>query len=181
MVKKLLALAAATCLALSLAACGSSGTSLPSLTLPGSESSVVSGGEASEASALEPVADTDFSDDLEGLCQFMEANYAVTGEKEEMSYQEIGAIGGFRYLFTYAGSSLQVEFYQFDLENLDEKAQACLDSVKAQGTFTVLDNQVPAVLSDNGRYLMIYTDAGDSEESTAQRQRVEELFRGFKA
>ena len=61
------------------------------------------------------------------------------------------------------------------------KAQACLDSVKAQGTFTVLDNQVPAVLSDNGRYLMIYTDAGDSEESAAQRQRVEELFRGFKA
>ena len=110
----------------------------------------------------------------------MEANYAVTGEKEEMSYQEIGAIGGFRYLFTYAGSSLQVEFYQFDLENLDEKAQACLDSVKAQGTFTVLDNQVPAVLSDNGRYLMIYTDAGDSEESTAQRQRVEELFRASK-
>ena len=162
MVKKLLALAAAACLALSLAACGSSGTSLPSLTLPGSESSAVSGGEGSEASALEPVADTDFSDDLEGLCQFMEANYAVTGEKEEMSYQEIGAIGGFRYLFTYAGSSLQVEFYQFDLENLDEKAQACLDSVKAQGTFTVLDNQVPAVLSDNGRYLMIYTDAGDS-------------------
>ena len=181
MVKKLLALAAATCLALSLAACGSSGTSLPSLTLPGSESSAVSGGEGSEASALEPVADTDFSDDLEGLCQFMEANYAVPGEKEELSYQEIGAIGGFRYLFTYAGSSLQVEFYQFDLENLDEKAQACLDSVKAQGTFTVLDNQVPAVLSDNGRYLMIYTDAGDSEESTAQRQRVEEPFRGFKA
>ena len=74
-----------------------------------------------------------------------------------------------------------MEFYQFDLENLDEKAQACLDSVKAPGDFHRPGHQVPAVLSDNGRYLMIYTDAGDSEESAAQRQRVEELFRGFKA
>ena len=49
MVKKLLALVAAACLALSLAACGSSGTSLPSLTLPGSESSAVSGGDLAPA------------------------------------------------------------------------------------------------------------------------------------
>ena len=178
MVKKLLALAAAACLAFTLAACGSTGTSLPSLTLPGGESSAVSGEEAGET-ALEPVEDTGFSDDLEGLCQYMEENYAVAGEKEEMSYQEIGAIGGYRYLFTYNGASLQVGFYQFDLEDLNEKAQACLDSVKAQGTFTILDNQVPAVLSDNGKYLMIYTDAKDDDTSNAQRQRVEELFRGF--
>ena len=45
----------------------------------------------------------------------------------------------------------------------------------------MLDDQVPALLSDNGKYMMIYTDADDSEENTAQRERVAALFQGFKA
>ena len=82
-----------------------------------------------------------------------------------------------RYRFTYNGSTVQVELYEFDLENLDEKGKACLDSVKETGKFTVLDNEVPAIL--NGKYLMIYTDTSKKDENTAQKERVEQLFADF--
>ena len=121
-------------------------------------------------------------DTLEGLCEYMAEGLAFAGDPVEMSYKEIGAIAGVRYRFTYNGSTVQVEFYEFDPDNLDEKGKACLDSVQEKGVITVLDNEVPAVL--NGKYLMIYTDTSKKEENTAQRERVEQLFldfAGFKA
>lgn len=121
-------------------------------------------------------------DTLEGLCEYMAEGLAFAGDPVEMSYKEIGAIAGVRYRFTYNGSTVQVEFYEFDLDNLDEKGKACLDSVQEKGVITVLDNEVPAVL--NGKYLMIYTDTSKKEENTAQKERVEQLFldfAGFKA
>ena len=176
MVKRLLALGLCALLALSLAACGATSEKLPTLALEAAGSGVESGQEQPEA-----VADADYEDNLAGLCQYMEANYAVTGEAEEMEYGIIGAVNGVRYRFQFNGVTLQVEFYEFDLDNLGEQGQACLDSVRETGEFTMLDDQVPAVLSDSGKYMMIYTDANDSEENTAQRQRAEEAFRAFKA
>lgn len=193
MMKKILALAAAAALALTLAACGGSPEQLPTLTVPGEESassaaSAVSGAESSSASGSEEssqaprqeILESEFEDTLEGLCQYLEQNHAVTGDKIEMSYKEIGAIGGFRYKFLYNGSTVQAEFYEFDLENLDEKGRDCLDSVKAEGKFTVLDNEVPAALSNNGKYLMIYTDSNSDAKNTAQRENVQKLFQEFK-
>lgn len=193
MMKKILALAAAAALALTLAACGGSPEQLPTLTVPGEESassaaSAVSGAESSSASGSEEssqaprqeILESEFEDTLEGLCQYLEQNHAVTGDKIEMSYKEIGAIGGFRYKFLYNGSTVQAEFYEFDLENLDEKGRDCLDSVKAEGKFTVLDNEVPATLSNNGKYLMIYTDTNSDAKNTAQRENVQKLFQEFK-
>ena len=174
--KKILALALAACLALTLAACSGNTVSLPQLTLPESSASE-SGGEQA---APETVGDQEFNDDLSGLCQYLEENYAVAGEKEGMSYQAIGAKGGYRYLFTYEGGTVQAEFYEFDPENLDDAAQACVDSVKEKGWFQMLDNEVQAKLSPNEKYMMIYHDSKEKEEkNAAQRARVEELFDAF--
>ena len=180
MIKKILALAGSALLCLSLSACATTGEQLPTLALPETQTS--SGVESgTETAAPDPVPQDDYEDNLDGLCQYMEANYIVTGDPVEMAYETIGASDGFRYRFKYNGVTLQVEFYEFDLNNLNEKGQACLDSVKETGKFTMLDNQVPATLSDNGKYLMIYTDANDSEENKAQQERAQELFTGFYA
>ena len=58
------------------------------------------------------------------------------------------------------------------------KGKECIDSVQEKGFFTILGNDVPAVLQ--GKYLMIYTDADTDEVNTAQREKVLELFQGFK-
>ena len=194
MMKKVLTLAAAAGLALTLAACGGPVEQLPTLAMPGSESSAQPAGSgvsgaaesssvsgAPESQAPERILDTEFEDTLDGLCEYLEKNYAVAGDKTEMSYKEIGAVGGYRYKFMYNGSTVQAEVYEFDLQNLDEKGQECLDSVKAEGKFKVLDNEVPATLNASGKYLMIYTDTKDDAVNTAQRERVQEIFQAFKA
>jgi len=168
MAKRALALAGALILTLSLTACGGQVEQLSTLEVPAAESGI----------EREPVEDTEFSDDLDGLCKYMEANQAVAGEKDYMSYKEIGAIDGCRYRFKYDGSTVQAEFYEFDLDNLDEKGQECIGSVKEKGFFTVLGNKAPAVLS--GKYLMVYTDTDDDEANTAHQDEVLELFNSFK-
>lgn len=202
MLKKLLAAAAASALMLTLTACGGTGVQLETLTVPAPESSAVSGASsasseangssaastASGASAAEPTpsprppkAESEFEDNIDGLCEFLEYNYAVTGEPVEMSYKEIGAVGGYKYQFLFSGKTVQVEVYEFDLDNLDEKGKNCLDGVKKDGKFTVLDNEVTAMPSNNGKYIMIYTDGDNSDANKAQRERVETLFKEFKA
>lgn len=55
-----------------------------------------------------------------------------------------------------------------------------LDSVKAEGSFTMLDNDVPATLNSDDKYMLLYTDGSTSAENTAQRERVLQLFEAFK-
>lgn len=193
MMKKLLALGLSLGLILSLAGCGVTGEQLPALVLESSSSqqsgaetsAVESGGESSQVSQeeteLQVVPHTEFEDTIDGLCEFLTANKAVAGDPTEMAYETIGAVEGYRYRFTFGSGTVQVEVYAYDLENLSEEATKVLDSVKETGTFQMLDKEVSAVLSDNGRYLMIYTDAGKSEQNTQQKERVEELFKGFYA
>lgn len=163
MVKKIVWMLAGVLLLMGLSACGGVGQSLPALELP-------EDGQIQMNKMGRP-------DTLEGLCEYLADGLAFAGDPVEMSYKEIGAIAGVRYRFTYNGSTVQVELYEFDLENLDEKGKACLDSVKETGKFTVLDNEVPAIL--NGKYLMIYTDTSKKDENTAQKERVEQLFADF--
>ena len=163
MVKKILWMLAGVLLLMGLSACGGVAQSLPALELP-------EDGQIQMNKMGRP-------DTLEGLCEYLADGLAFAGDPVEMSYKEIGAIAGVRYRFTYNGSTVQVELYEFDLENLDEKGKACLDSVKETGKFTVLDNEVPAVL--NGKYLMIYTDTSKKDENTAQKERVEQIFADF--
>lgn len=165
MAKRALALAGALLLSLSLTACAGPVEQLDTL------DPVSSGIDWAPAEAAS------FDDSLDGLCKFMEANKIVSGEAVEMSYKEIGAIAGCRYRFKFDGSTVQAEFYEFDLDNLDEKAKECTGSVQEKGFFTILGNDVPATLE--GKYLMIYTDSDNDEANTAQREQALKLFQEF--
>ena len=80
---------------------------------------------AQQLAELEPVSSgidwapteaASFDDSLDGLCKYLETNKAVAGEKDYMSYKEIGAVEGCRYRFKFDGSTVQAEFYEFDLD-----------------------------------------------------------------
>ncbi len=166
MIKKIVALAGAAAMALTLSACGGQMEQLDTLE------------PASSGIDLAPVEAAGFDDNLDGLCKYMEANKAVSGEKDYMSYKEIGAIDGCRYRFKYDGSTVQAEFYEFDLDNLGEKGKECIDSVTERGSFTVLGNEAPAVIS--GKYMMVYTDPDSDEVNKAHSDKVLDLFNSFK-
>lgn len=200
MKKRMLSLLSAMALLLTLTACGGvSGSRLPALETE-TDSSAVSSGAAGGHQKPTGNYENEDPDGMIGLLTYMEDGKAIVRDTEnvkfengtvvtvgnttsfvQMSFKEIGAVNGYRYQFTYNGSTVQAEFYRFDPDNLDEKGKTCLDSVKEKGFFELLGNTVPATLHPSGKYLMIYTDAKEDEKNEAQKKWAEELFLSFPA
>lgn len=169
-------LAAALCM-VGLTACGQGDVSTSSTASSASSQGQTESGQGSESSAVERIEEKDVEDTLEGLTKYMANNYAL-GEPSETRGDMIGAQKkGYRY----ATQTVLAEFYEFDLNNLNEDAQRVIDSVKKNGTFVIMDLTVENVyLSDSGKYMMIYTDRVGSEDSAANAKKAVEEFKAFK-
>ena len=123
---------------------------------------------------------SEYNDDLDNLVKYMEDNNFISGEAVEMSAQMIGAKRGLKYQFKKGKSNITAEFYDFGFggtENANELAANTIKEVKEKEIITVLGKEIPAVLSNNERYIMIYTGLlpEDGNENT-----VKEAFKGFK-
>ena len=169
-------LAAALCAA-AFTGCGQGDVSTSSTASSASSQGQTGSGEGQESSAVERIEEKDVEDTLEGLTKYMSNNYAL-GEPSETRGDMIGAQKkGYRY----ATQTVLAEFYEFDLDDLNEDAQRVIDSVKKDGTFVIMDQTVEnAYLSDSGKYMMIYTDRVGSEDSKASAQKAVEEFKAFK-
>ena len=135
-----------------------------------------------------------FSDNLQGLSEyFAKKEYITTkdGKIDEstvtvMDASLIGAKEGKKYATSYVGKAVTIELYEYDVKNLNDTAKAVVESVKNSGEFTILDlPSVKANLSDNEKYLMIYTgssidDANPDKESDNYKHR-EEVIKNFKS
>lgn len=157
--------------------------------------------QATEAtgSAATPseVEEKNFEDNLNGLSNyFANKGYITTkdGKIDEstvtvMDASLIGAKEGKKYATAYGGKAVTIELYEYDVSNvnnLNDTAKAVIESVKNNGEFTILDlPSVKAYLSNNGRYIMIYTDssiddAKPDKESDNYKHR-EEVIKNFKS
>ena len=135
-----------------------------------------------------------FSDNLQGLSEyFAKKEYITTkdGKIDEstvtvMDASLIGAKEGKKYATSYGGKAITIELYEYDVKNLNDTAKAVVESVKNSGEFTILDlPPVKAYLSNNGRYIMVYTDASiddanPDKESDNYKHR-EEVIKNFKS
>ena len=80
---------------------------------------------------------------------------------------------------------ITIELYEFDTQSQNATADEVVKSVKADGTFSILElPDVKAYLSDNGKFLMIYNDKGLDESKTDSdnykwREEVLEKFKSF--
>ncbi len=121
-------------------------------------------------------------DSLAGLQKYLAANASVTGTAETMRADIIGAKSGVRYKYGYEGKdNVTLELYEYDPSGLNDTARRVISEVKEGNSFTLMDEKVPAVLSDSGKYLMVFRDAASDEKNKAYDQKVEKLFRSFKA
>lgn len=157
--------------------------------------------QATEATgSLATVDETEnknYSDNLEGLSNyFADKGYITTkdGKIDEstvtvMDASLIGAKEGKKYATGYGGKAITIELYEYDVTNLNkinDTAKTVIESVKNTGEFTILDlPSVKAYLSNNGRYIMIYTDssiddANPDKESDNYKHR-EEVIKNFKS
>lgn len=176
-IKKWLAAALIAALCLSMVGCAAQQTT----TLEKLETSAAPAeGEEISAELKDPA---NYDDDIQGLCKFMEDCKVTAGERVQMEYGVIGAVNGYKYAYTYDGSNVQLEVYEFAQEGLSETAQSVIDSVKTNGSFVLLDNTIPAKISANGRYMLIYTDekAEKEDSNKAHKQHVLDCFETFTA
>lgn len=174
--KKIWILAAAAALLMTATACGagdvggvsSQASNSPQKTAPSSNSA-------------QAVSQDSVEDNLKGLQKYLTGNGAVSGDPTAMRAEVIGAKSGVRYQFSYNGkNNVTAEFYEYDPANLNETAKNILDSVKSSGKFSLMGQQVDAVLSDSGKYLMIYQDTVVKDENKANADKVTKLFKSFK-
>lgn len=133
--------------------------------------------EGSETASVVSVNPDDYTDNLTGLAECLQAAGYISGDPLEMEASFIGAENGRKYAFTYNNSAVTVEIYEYAADKVD--SSDVLKSVDETGKFTVLSTEVEATHA--GRYLMIYSDSSDKEENTARRDAVLELFRQFAA
>ena len=176
-IKKWLAVALVIALCLSMTGCMTRSSQVTgTATLETSEVTL----DGEETAAKDPSA---FEDGIQGLCAYMEDCEVTAGERIQMEYGVIGAINGYKYTYTYEGSQVQLEVYEFPTEDIPELAQTVIDSVKANGSFELLDNVIPAQISENGRYMLIYTDEKTKKEEAnqAHKEHVVECFETFTA
>lgn len=154
--------------------------------------------QATEATGSAATADepklSDFKDNLEGLTNyFAELGYLTMkdGKIDEstvtvMDASLIGAKEGKKYATSYGGKAITIELYEYDVNNLNDTAKTVVESVKNSGEFSILDlPSVKAYLSDDEKYMLIYTDASiddanPDKESDNYKHR-EEVINNFKS
>lgn len=170
--KKILLLVMALALVMTLVGCGA-GDVGGSSNAPQESAPVVS---------EKPLTEEEVEDTLEGL-----ESYLVSGgllgkeEVQQMQASFIGAKAGKRYRYKVGDVSVTTELYEYDPANLNATAKDYIAQVKKDGGFTILDQKVTgALLSDSGKYLMIYTDTSDKEENVKRAEEIKAAFCAFK-
>ena len=168
-------------------------------------SSATSSVQASDASNSDSSTDnqsmdgdvqaSDYEDSLDGLeSYFAKLGYLNTDSdgkvKDDsvvkMDSSLIGASAGKKYATTYDGSQITIELYSYDSSKLNDTANQVIDSVKNDGSFSILNlPEVNAYLSDNGKYLMIYNDTKiddeDPDKTSNSYKHREEVVSNFTA
>lgn len=135
---------------------------------------------------VKPVGDdSKYPDTLEGLISYMIDSKCVEqnkdNAKEKMQAQVIGATAGLRYHASFEGSNnITVELYAYDPAKLNADAARVLGEVKKGGKFTLFGKELQAYLSDNGKYLMVYSDSVAGQSHSDREQDAVEVFQSFK-
>lgn len=142
---------------------------------------------ASTEQATEAKKAADYEDTYAGLRDYMQdKGYIKIEDKEsnvtKMQADLIGAAKGYRYTM----NTVKVELYAFNLKKVNKTRDEIISSVKRNGKFTLYSKDVTAYLSDNGKYLMIYTDSAIGADDTTSdayktQQKAVKVFKAFKA
>lgn len=142
-----------------------------------------------EASSLKA---SDYKNDLEGLSNYFAAYGYVNPQKPstyvDMDASLIGAKKGRKYTSTTIKNTT-IELYEYDTAKLNAQGKEIIASVKKDGTFTILDlPSTKAYLSDNGKFLMVYSDKSiddanpkKDDENYKTRATVIDQFKEFHA
>ncbi len=125
-----------------------------------------------------------YSKDFNGFVQYMTDNGFVDGEGTDLTAAAIGAKTGKRFTVSSGVSKHTVELYEYE-DQTSEIAQKTISNARSDGSFHLFDStetmtkNTLAVVSDDGRFLMLYTDSSESDGTNQQRDDAAQAVRNF--
>lgn len=125
-----------------------------------------------------------YDNTFDGFVQYMTDNGVVAGEGEELTAAAIGAQTGKRFTVSSGVSKHTVELYEFT-DQTSEMAAKTIANARADGSFHLFDSTenvtkyTLAAVSEDGRFLMLYTDNSESDGVAEQKQAAAELVAAF--
>lgn len=128
------------------------------------------------------IKDMDKKYGLTQLCTDLNKKEYIPEEGTKMEAQVIGASVGYRFTTKVKDSNVTIELYEFDKDKLNEDAQNVFSEIKEKGYFNMLGYQdVPAELSKNEKYMIIYRDdkAGGDNPEQENKERREDVMKIF--
>ena len=132
----------------------------------------------------------DYKDTFDDLCKYLSAKGYINALEEnknksynEMEYKLVGAYAGKKFMSTMQGANgVTIELYDYSKPASPDEVY---NKVKKDGKFSVLGlDEVNAYLSDNGKYMMVYTDSSidwkNPDKKADNYKRFEEVYKAFK-
>ncbi len=116
-----------------------------------------------------------YEDNLEGLQNYLQDMDLISGQSTDMLSEIINAKKGVKYTFKYNKSNVTVELYEFESPNEDAANQ-----INSKGTLSIFDKEVPAVISNNKRFLIIYSDKSTNHQNVEKAEKIKEAVKKFK-
>ncbi len=126
----------------------------------------------------------DYENTLTGLRDFMIDRGYISIENDnknvtKMKADLIGAKKGYKYIT----GNIAVELYVFDLKAENPTRDKVIKGIEKDGIFTLYNEDIPAYLSDNGKFLMVYTnpDIADNDTSSDAYKTMKKAIKDFKS
>ena len=128
------------------------------------------------------IKDMDKKYGLTQMCVDLNKKEYIPEDGTKMKAQVIGAVTGYRFTTKVKDSAVTIELYEFDKDNLNQDAKNVISEVREKGYFNMLGYQdVPAELSKNEKYMIIYRDdkAGGDNPEQENKERKEAVMKIF--
>lgn len=146
--------------------------------------------EGSTQPTTSSVSDKKYGNNLDGLVDYFVAKQYIDNKDNsvKMDASAIGAAEGKKFAANYSGANITIELYYYNTKATNDTANKIIKSVNDNGTFSIYGlPDVTAYLSDNGNYLMVYTDASidktnpdKTKDNYKHREQVIKDFKAFK-
>ena len=144
--------------------------------------------ESQQETKPKEIKSTDYKNNLEGLVEYFDKKEYIANEEKNITVMDAASIGakqGKKFAASYDGKNISIELYEYDTEKLNGTANKILNEIKSDGSFSVYNlPAVPAYISDNGKFMMVYTDASISKDNpdktAANYEHREQVIKDFK-
>lgn len=137
-----------------------------------------------ESKVESKTSDGKYDNSFDGFVQYMTDGGFVSGDAVDTTASAIGATQGKRFTMSSGTAKIYVELYEFPTENLSDTASTTVANARNNGTFEIYgytsatQNTVAAV-TDDGRFMMLYTDASTNESNVTNKDEAVKAVKSF--